>query len=107
MILPLETEFICSEESVTMRFEVPADYVYLNGHFPGNPIVPGVTQVGWAMAASRKLLGVNPRKVRRFRFVKPLLPGQRVELMVRQKEKGILCEIHADGVLASKGSLIP
>lgn len=107
MILPDGVEEACSEESVTMRFVVPEDYVYLEGHFPGNPIVPGVTQVGWAMAASRKLLGSNPRRARRFRFVKPILPGQRIELVVTKSEKGLLCEIRADGDLASKGLLIP
>jgi len=32
---------------------VPKDLFYLQGHFPANPVLPGVTQVHWAISLAR------------------------------------------------------
>lgn len=35
--------------TVTVDIDVPADLEYLQGHFPEQPVVPGVVQVHWAI----------------------------------------------------------
>lgn len=37
-----------SELHATCRVEVPKDLVFFEGHFPDNPIMPGVAQIQWA-----------------------------------------------------------
>ena len=38
-----------SEETVTLSLTISSDIYYFSGHFPQAPILPGVTQVHWAL----------------------------------------------------------
>jgi 3-hydroxymyristoyl/3-hydroxydecanoyl-(acyl carrier protein) dehydratase len=72
------------------RLEVPGDLVYLDGHYPGRPIVPGVAQLRWVMEAAFDLLGAAPR-VRQFevlKFPEILLPGQGFALRIERPAAG-------------------
>ena len=69
---------------------VTADEFYLTGHFPGNPIMPGVlTLEGMVQSALILLEAEHPRgkvtgfvqKVDRVRFKRAILPGDRVEFL--------------------------
>ncbi|MEX2207944.1 MAG: AMP-binding protein [Myxococcota bacterium] len=67
---------------------VPADLAFLEGHFPGLPVVAGVVQLHWVMLAAAELLGAAPR-VRSFeglRFREALLPEQRFTLALELTE---------------------
>lgn len=48
---------------------VPPTLAWFKGHFPGRPVVPGVTLVGWAVAEIR-LLHRGARPIREFRQMK-------------------------------------
>jgi len=70
---------------------VTADEFYLAGHFPGNPILPGVlTLEGMVQSALILVEAEHPRgrvtgfvqKVDRVRFKRAILPGDRVEFLV-------------------------
>ena len=70
---------------------VTADEFYLAGHFPGNPIVPGVlTLEGMVQSALILVEAEHPRgrvtgfvqKVDRVRFKRAIIPGDRVEFLV-------------------------
>ncbi len=52
---------------------------FLQGHFPGNPIVPGAILLGYS-AKTLLDLGYEIKRVQRMKFVKPLLPCQPFEL---------------------------
>jgi acyl-CoA synthetase (AMP-forming)/AMP-acid ligase II len=68
------------------RLEIPADLVYLDGHYEGNPIVPGVVQLRWVMEAAFDLLGWTPRvrQLEVLKFPEVLLPGQSFALRVER-----------------------
>lgn len=49
----------CSGQTAELALKIPAKLIYFDGHFAGNPILPGITQVHWAAHYGRELLGVN------------------------------------------------
>ncbi len=72
------------------ELRVPADLAFLEGHFPGQPVVAGVVQLHWVMQAAADLLGEAPR-VRGFeglRFRDVLLPDQGFRLSLELSESG-------------------
>ncbi|HEX6550923.1 MAG TPA: thioester dehydrase [Gammaproteobacteria bacterium] len=52
------------------------------GHFPGQPILPGVVQIGWAVHYAGKLYGLGPAvtTLEQIKFRRPILPGARLTL---------------------------
>ena len=58
---------------------VPEELFYLQGHFPQQPILPGVIQVHWAVMLAAARLGVEPsfkgfEALKFHRVIKPLTP---------------------------------
>jgi 3-hydroxymyristoyl/3-hydroxydecanoyl-(acyl carrier protein) dehydratase len=50
------SEEILEDRLIERRLIVPDDLAYLDGHFPNFPLVPGVVQIKWVMAAADELL---------------------------------------------------
>jgi acyl-coenzyme A synthetase/AMP-(fatty) acid ligase len=69
---------------------VPGDLAQLEGHFEGFPVVPGVVQLGWALAAAAELIGGQPHPLRieALKFATMLRPGDRAVLEVDTSEDG-------------------
>ena len=70
-------------------FSVPSDLIYLEGHFPGSPIVPGVAQV--VALAERRAHVAWPELgaavgLRRVKFKKGLYPGDRLVLRLARQD---------------------
>lgn len=58
---------------------IPSDARFLDGHFPGNPIVPGAVLLGLA-AQSLRDAGYEIDTIIRMKFQRPLLPEQPFEV---------------------------
>jgi acyl-coenzyme A synthetase/AMP-(fatty) acid ligase len=73
-----------SELGVVRDATVPEDLAFLEGHFEGFPVVPGVVQLGWALEAAEAALGAPPEAaaIESLKFKEALLPGQRFRLEV-------------------------
>ena len=83
---------------------VTANEEFFNGHFPGNPVMPGVLLVeGMAQAAGILVLHDDPRRaekllffmsIDRARFRRPVVPGDQiryeVEMLRRRPRHGKL-----------------
>lgn len=70
---------------------VTADEIYLSGHFPGEPIMPGVLTLEGLVQSALIFLGesftrgkirVSLEKVERLRFKRAVLPGDRLDFLV-------------------------
>ena len=74
--------------AIARELAVPEDLAYLEGHFDGFPVVPGVVQLGWVMDAAQAALGSPLRlaAVENLKFRELLLPGQRFRLEVEWSE---------------------
>ena len=69
--------------SLRFTITIPADHPSLPGHFPGHPIVPGAVILAEVIHAASGALGAGARIVGfpSVKFMNPMLPGQRCELI--------------------------
>ncbi len=86
------------------EFSVPHAHPALPGHFPGNPVVPGVLVLDQVLLLLEQfhqpLAGLRLPQVK---FLQPLLPGQqaRVELSVRGPASWHFQVVRGDVVLVT------
>lgn len=92
-------------DSFQTALRIDASHPALAGHFPGNPIVPGVVLLERVAAALRTWRGARVENLDA-KFVQPLLPneGATIEL---QAEAGCIrfAVRRADGVPLARGTL--
>lgn len=92
--LPTLLEQTPTRDGLVLRLRLDPELPWFHGHFPGAPLLPGVTQVHWAMHYGRLLPGVDGAfgGMSQLKFQRPLRPGQE-------------CELHLSW-LADKGQLL-
>ncbi|MFZ5547920.1 MAG: hypothetical protein ACOZJX_04430 [Pseudomonadota bacterium] len=95
------------------RRQLPAGHPSLAGHFPGQPVYPGVVLLAEVLEAAlgiepiARRLGAAPR-IESVKFLSPIVPGDTdTELLVRFSERtgGVDFELWHAGVLAVRGQL--
>lgn len=82
------------------------DLPFLEGHFPGRPVLPGVVWVHWAIELAREHLGTPdaPSALESLKFHEPLLPGRCFTLRVGDDGgKRLHFEAEADGDRIASG----
>lgn len=62
---------------------------WFDGHFPAQPILPGLAQLDWVMGYGEKLLGLTLQfqSIQNVKFQSPLLPGDLITLSLNWQEK--------------------
>jgi len=106
--LPMKTTVTEDGGTATFCFQIPEDYPYFEGHFPGNPIVPAVTQVGWIITAIGLLKGVvvHDYRISRFKFSRPIRPLANVSTVIEYTDGQYTYKIWADGHLCGSGFVV-
>jgi 3-hydroxymyristoyl/3-hydroxydecanoyl-(acyl carrier protein) dehydratase len=92
------------------QFCIPAEHPSLAGHFPGNPVVPGVLLLERVLEAAETLCGWPPgaRRLPQVKFLRPLLPGQVAELELETLAVDRLrFRIHCEAEQIASGELGP
>lgn len=66
--------------------EVPTGLACWRGHFPGQPMLPGVVQVDWVLRELERWRGEKPRllALEGLKFKQPVLPGDGLELVLER-----------------------
>lgn len=116
MLLVDEIE-IDAEDTCHARYRIKEDEFFCSGHFPGNPIVPGVIQCE-IMAQSCALLVKDEIKgkktlytgIDKVRFKQVVRPGDLCEVtarLINRRGPIFYCEasLMVEGVLCCKGEL--
>ena len=112
-------DFIPGESAIAYK-NVNIEEWYFKGHFPGNPIMPGVLIAeSLAQTGAVAILSVDENKgknalfggIDKMRFKRQVIPGDRLKLEVKIiKRKGPIGVGEAiasvDGKVAAKGELI-
>ena len=72
-------------DGVVLDLVIPGDLAYLEGHFPGLPIVPGVVLIDWVieLAARHLALPVEVAQTFAAKFRRVIRPGELVTLSLR------------------------
>jgi 3-hydroxymyristoyl/3-hydroxydecanoyl-(acyl carrier protein) dehydratase len=89
---------------------VPGESAWFAGHFPGDPILPGIAQLGMVGEVARRALG-EPMRLSgfsRIKFKKIVRPGDAltVTLTCRPELPGVLAfRIESGGEVACSGTL--
>lgn len=92
---------------------VGADHPCLTGHFPGNPVVPGVMILDAVLAAARGQVGANRplQRLPQIKFLRPLLPEQVVTIELNAvatsaHQQRLRFRILREGEVLSSGELL-
>lgn len=97
-------------EALVLDLEVPADLVYFQGHFPGEPVLPGVIELLWAQMYAAKWLGCPPgfRHMDRVKFTSLIRPRDRLrlEIVPLAGQRGVAYRYVRDGTAVGSGQLI-
>ncbi len=105
--LPAVITRVVLPNGVALQLEVPADLTWFDGHFPDDPILPGVAQIGWAIAFAREHFGLNadPHKIDRVKFLHIARPGAHLELKLTCEAACIRWQLRENAALLSSGRL--
>jgi 3-hydroxymyristoyl/3-hydroxydecanoyl-(acyl carrier protein) dehydratase len=73
-----------SAQQIILQLDIDADIHWFDGHFPDAPVLPGVTQLDWAVHYSRQyfpqLAQVQAVEVLKFQHM--IRPGQQLQLVL-------------------------
>ncbi|MFO0689805.1 MAG: hypothetical protein U0900_13995 [Myxococcota bacterium] len=91
----------------SVRLEVPTGLACWRGHFPGQPMLPGVVQVDWVLRELADWLGEAPplRAIEGLKFKQPVLPGDELELELERAGEGALAGAD-EGASADRGRAV-
>jgi 3-hydroxyacyl-[acyl-carrier-protein] dehydratase len=71
-----------------LTLAIAASLPYFRDHFPGQPMLPGVVQLGWAVRCAQDEFGIDApvRRIGPLKFQHPIGPGDAVTLRLERQD---------------------
>lgn len=86
-------------------FRIAAQHPALPGHFPGDPIVPGVILLDHVAAAIGRAWGLRVAALLQVKFIRPLRPRDEVRLELERETGRVRFRIDSGGETIARGVL--
>ena len=89
--------------------DISPELEWFQGHFPGNPVLPGVVQLHWAVVVAQAIFGLTgvPAEIKRLKFKSIVIPPRILELSVfRSSANEVQFEFMSMGQQHSEGRLV-
>lgn len=87
------------------HFHIAALHRALPGHFPGNPVVPGVVLLERVCAVVERESGMRVIGLPQVKFLHPLRPGETVELRIERSASSAKFSIRHVRELVATGTM--
>jgi 3-hydroxymyristoyl/3-hydroxydecanoyl-(acyl carrier protein) dehydratase len=95
-------------ETATVTRHVPSDHPAFAGHFPGQPLWPGVLLLAQVMEAARGQPELSARMARgtltQAKFLAPVRPDTPLSIVLQWDDAGLHFEIRTPAALACRGA---
>ena len=89
--------------------DISPELDWFRGHFPDNPVLPGVVQLQWAVIVAQAVFGLTgvPAEIKRLKFKSIVIPPRIVELSIfKSSENEVQFEFISMGQQHSEGRLV-
>ncbi|MDR1696577.1 MAG: hypothetical protein LBR69_08150 [Endomicrobium sp.] len=76
-----------SRNGGVFEFFIDKDFTAFQGHFPDNPVLPGIVQIEIALFCVKNFLNKNDavlKEVKKVKFVKPVLPDAAIAAVLTE-----------------------
>ena len=96
-----------TDTGVDARALIPADLEWLDGHFDGSPVVPGIAILSWVLelAADARGSRCGGFCLDYAKFIAPLFPGDRFSIEIdMSKSECFSFVVKTEGHVAAKGA---
>jgi 3-hydroxymyristoyl/3-hydroxydecanoyl-(acyl carrier protein) dehydratase len=96
-----------TEHAGIAGLDIPRDARYVDGHFPGDPLVPGAKLIDLVLAElmAAGAIGAHPIEVTAAKFIAPVRPGDHVTIGWRPGSGGLRFECRVGDTLVATGAV--
>lgn len=91
--------------AICEHFHIAASHPALPGHFPGDPIVPGVVLLEYVASSSQRAFDMEVVGLPQVKFLRPLRAQETAELRIERTAMSAKFSIHRGQDLIASGTL--
>lgn len=109
MMLPEETGRRIKHSDATFHFTLPAQLFWFKGHFPEQALLPGVTQIHWALHYAQEAFALDLAfsSIDVVKFQRPLYPNEDIVLALawNSETRKLSFQYYCQDTVASSGRI--